>query len=125
MKKKYVIGVSMILVILVSVCIMFMNSFNILGNCGENMFAYTKEQTTGLLATGIIKDCGATTDFSTQVLIEKESIIILKGDYSKQCNINWSGSTTLNVVCQSVKESDIFLNKNIYNNNVQINFENK
>ena len=127
MKRKIILAIGGVLVLIViglSSLYLYINSdyFSLSGPCGDTVFTTVEQKESKITAQGLVKNCGATTDFVTQILIDKMPVIILKSDYSKYCSLNWLQTNLLDVTCSGVKESDIFLATSTYKN-IQVNFK--
>ena len=80
------------------------------GDCGQEIHAEISSQLNTYAAREVVTNCGATTDFATQILIKNTStavektVLSLKGDHSKSCNIEWQDDMTLKVSCDGYLE---------------------
>ena len=71
------------------------------------------------MARAIIKDCGATTDFSPQVRIRRVGIPLSErkafwGYKTRDINFKWNGNSQLNIYSDCKKENVFLLKENIY-----------
>lgn len=111
MKKKLII----LFILCVGIIFVLRMSFKITGKCDEEIFIQNNNK--DFIAKGIIKNCGSTTDYSTQILIQQENkvsepVVILKGDKSKDCLLEWEENNLI-INCK-VNDSDVFLKKSNY-----------
>ena len=64
-------------------------------------------------ATLYIRDCGATTDYSTNIEIGSHDVFVAKGYYKDRINMKWSSDAQF-VIDYSGKKEDIFSNDRSY-----------
>lgn len=82
------------------------------GLCSDEIVQTTQSPDRSLQATWFVRDCGATTDYSTIVSIDRPhssrvSIIVFvaKGDHT--IKVNWTGKHSLSVECPNCDHADI------------------
>jgi len=76
----------------------------------------------------LVRDCGATTDFATQVVLERNSairwtserIFVVKGDH--HVDTNWKSNDSLQIVCHSCGSAHVFTEKGEWNG-IKITYE--
>lgn len=75
------------------------------------------------VARAIVKDCGATTDFSPQVRIRRSGIPFSErkafwGYRTRNVNFEWNGDSALNIYSDCKKENIFLLRKKVYSVNI-------
>jgi hypothetical protein len=81
-------------------------NFSLIGSCGVKVTAESVSKDGYYLASESLVDCGATSDYSTQIKIKDiktgtEGLVLsLKGDETHNCSTNWTDTNTLNIVCE-------------------------
>ena len=95
----------------ICLCLLFLS-----GCCGYRVKARTNSPDNVLVATVYEVDCGATTDYATQVSVSRPSdnykdsdgiLFIVKGQ--KNVNVKWTGDRSLYVECDGCFAKAIFL----------------
>jgi Family of unknown function (DUF5412) len=103
--------------IYVIVCTLFLGccSFSLTGDCNNTIKSEVKSPDEKYVATLYVRDCGATTDFSTIVSLragsanfngEEGRIFVIKGQ--PQVNILWTDKTSLRIECIKCSPDEIF-----------------
>ncbi len=84
--------------------------FNIFDECSQKILN-SIENSSGKYITHLqVVDCGAVSDFATQVIVEnsdtgsKQQVISLKGDWADSCDMRWSDSLSLQLDCSNTIE---------------------
>ncbi len=101
----------------VVVCTLFLSccNFSLTGDCNDTIKSEVKSSDRKYVATLYVRDCGATTDFSTIISLrpvlaefdgEEGRIFVIKG--RPQVNIVWNEQTSLRVECIGCNSNDIF-----------------
>ena len=92
------------------------NDSHLFGLCGDENFITVKNPSKNLQVRGFIRDCGATTDFVSHVVIDEgsktETVLILKGYRAKQCNVQWENPDVLDISCSVPGSSVVMLKEN-------------
>jgi len=85
------------------------------GLCEDQMISEATSPDGILVATAFVRNCGATTDFSSMVSVHKKSdgfrddrdiIFVAKGRHDIAAN--WNGPNTLSIRCNSCIRTEIF-----------------
>jgi hypothetical protein len=85
------------------------------GLCSDEVQAELVSPDNALKATWFIRDCGATTDFSTIVSVHRpdngyrdagDFVFVAKG--RKQLRVAWTGPSKLTVECTGCQRKDVF-----------------
>jgi hypothetical protein len=82
--------------------------------CGDTTHRTVLSPARAYTAEFLVRDCGATTDFVSQVYIsrkkwpltQKELIFVLKG--GQNINLEWTGENTLRVSCNNCSNGHVF-----------------
>jgi hypothetical protein len=85
------------------------------GMCSDTVKTVEKSPDGKLTATLFVRDCGATTDFSTIVSVHRPDstfkddsgmVFVVKGESAVKSY--WDGSRSLRIECQDCKRKDVF-----------------
>ncbi len=107
---KTLAGTLVLILLVIGIGYFFFQGRNM---CSDAKIADFLSPTGGHVAKLVVRNCGATTDFSTQVTIDDSSVIVIKGDKSKNIVINWKSVDNLSVDYKGNME-DVFKSENSY-----------
>lgn len=105
MKSKNKI-IASVLIIFIGAWVYFHYFFDLFGECKSDIFLEKTSSQETYIAKEVIVDCGATSDYSTQIIVENtatginQTVLSIKGDQTKSCNIEWDDGLFLNVSCK-------------------------
>jgi hypothetical protein len=97
--------------------------------CGDEVMSNIHSPDGALTATALIRDCGATTDFSTVVKVHRkgawirdhnEIVFVAKGRHDLE--MKWNGPAALTIRCGRCSRKDIFREVTGFEN-VSISFQ--
>jgi hypothetical protein len=83
--------------------------------CSDEAVSNTSSPDAVLVATSFVRNCGATTDFSSMVSVhrkdtgfkeEREIVFVAKGRHDLL--VSWTGPKTLSIRCTSCGRKDVF-----------------
>lgn len=129
-KKSTMISLSLILAVLIFLLGIWVYAryyFDFLGgDCSYKIHSELTSQSNVYNAREVVANCGATTDFSTQVIIKnnqtgaEQIVLSLKGDHTKSCNIEWDDDLSLKIGC--TEDIETIYNQRKEFEKVKINF---
>ena len=105
----------LIVVIVVSALCLTGGYFSLTGDCSNKIKLEAKSPDGKYVATWFVRDCGATTDFSTIVNLRDIStrfdgdqlgVFIVEGQ--PQVSIVWQGARHLRIECQNCNQENIY-----------------
>jgi hypothetical protein len=98
-------------------CLIFFTGFIFLGcrNCSDEVTAEITSPDATLSATSFVRDCGATTAYSSIVSVHKKSAgfrddneIVFVANGRHDLAVSWIGPRVLSIRCNSCMRKDIF-----------------
>ena len=96
-KKTLIISLVALVLLIFSGWYYFTHHFNLLGECSRELVGEILSPLEDHVAEYYVQNCGATTDFSTRVAIDKDIVFVIKGRHVDDIGISWTNEKELSI----------------------------
>jgi hypothetical protein len=107
MNRKILIGIVAVILLMGLSYFYSQAEFSLVGGCSEKVIAKTSSPSNQFVANEYLVDCGATSDYATQIKLKDvtsgaEALVLsVKGDQMEHCSLSWMDEKQLRIICDA------------------------